>query len=108
MDSFISYQKVISDFAKANRGGIANYKSELDEKVDILEFLFNTYNDGRRKNFYCIAVNLLELTDVKDVVAEINSKISKQDIDTKNKIDQIISLFKAKAKKANIELKLRK
>lgn len=108
VDSFISYQKVISDFAKADLGGIDNYKTELDEKIDILEFLINNYNDGRRKNFYCIAVNLLEITDVKDIVTEINSNISKLDIDIKDKIDLVISLFKAKAEQRDLDLKLRK
>lgn len=39
---------------------------------------------------------------------EINKKTSKQDIDIKDKIEQIISLFEDKAKKENIKLKLRK
>lgn len=33
----------------------------LEEKIEILEFLIENYNDGRSKNIYCIAVNLLEL-----------------------------------------------
>jgi hypothetical protein len=108
VDSFITYRNVISDFQKAKKEGLKKYNMELDEKVDILEFLINNYNDGRRKNFYCIAVNLLKLTDVKDIVEEIKKKISIQDIDIKDKRELIISLFEAKAKKENIELKLRK
>jgi hypothetical protein len=41
---------------------------------------------------------------VKDIVEDINKKISKQDIDIKDKIEQINSFFETKAKKENIEL----
>ena len=108
VDSFISYRNVITDFEKAKINGIEKYQMELNEKVNILNFLINNYNDGRRKNFYCIAVNLLELTCLKDIMEDINKKINPQDIDLKKKIEQIISLFEAKAKEENIELKLRK
>ncbi len=107
-DSFISYRNVISNFQKANSDGIEKYKSELNEKINILEFLINDYNDGRRKNFYCIAVDLLELSDLKEIMERINNIISKQNITHKDKIKLIISMFKDKASKENIDLKLRK
>ena len=97
MDSFITYRNVLSDFNKAMEQGLEQYKKELNEKVEILEYLLNHYNDGRRKNFYCIAVNLLTLSDLKDIMNEIEEKIKK-----------IVSLFEDKAKEQNIDLKLRK
>lgn len=108
VDSFISYRSVISDFHKASQEGIDNYIIELNEKTNILEFLISNYNDGRRKTFYCNTVNLLGLTDLHEIMAEINEEIKKQDIDLKDKIGLIIALFEAKARKDNIELKLRK
>lgn len=107
-DSFISYQNVIADFQKAAKDGLDAYKRELDEKVSIAEFLINNYNDGRKKSFYCNAANLLPLDALRDIMTEIDEKISKQDMELKDKISLIISLFEAKAKKENIELKLRK
>ena len=107
VDSFISYRNVISDFEKADRG-LQQYRIELDEKVKILELLINNYNDGKRKKFYCIAVNLLKLKDLKDIVVEIHDKLNKPDISMKDKIEQIVILFEAVAKRDNIDLKLRK
>jgi len=43
------------------------YGKELNERMEILEFMLENYDDGRRKNFYCIAVNLLKLDDLRDV-----------------------------------------
>ncbi|MCK5197895.1 MAG: DUF3795 domain-containing protein [Spirochaetales bacterium] len=107
-DSFISYRNVISDFNRANKIGIDKYQMELNEKVNILEFLINNYNDGRKKSFYCIAVNLLNLSDLKSIMKQIDKRIKNQNIDIKNKIKLIIDLFKSEAKERDIALKLRK
>ncbi len=108
VDSFISYQNVISDFEKAYKIGIEKYQTILNRKIDILEFLIKNYNDGRKKSLYCIAINLLELSDLEDIIKYIDKRIKKQDIDMKSKIELIIDLFKSKAKEGNIDLKLRK
>jgi len=106
-DSFITYQNVLIDFEKAKTEGMQQYKLELNEKVEILEYLIHNYNDGRRKNFYCIAVNLLSLASLKEVVQEIQNSVCPQDIDLKSKIEQIIKLFETRAKCDSIALKLR-
>lgn len=106
-DSFISYKNILSDFEKAKKD-IEKYRNELGEKIHILEFLLNNYNDGKRKSYYCTAINILEIEDLRDIIHEINDRIAGQEIPLKNKIDQVILLFEAKADKDGIELKLRK
>lgn len=108
LDSFITYRNVITDFKKANETGLAKYQKELNEKVDILEYLIKNYNDGRRKGFYCLAVNLLKLPDLNEIIEQINNKIKNQDMEIKEKIKLVIDLLELKAKKEKIELKLRK
>jgi hypothetical protein len=84
------------------------YQKELNEKVDILEYLIKNYNDGRRKSFYCLAVNLLKLSDFNEIIEQINHKTKNQDMEIKGKIKLVIDLLELKAKKEKIELKLRK
>jgi hypothetical protein len=55
-----------------------------------------------------MAVNLLNLADLKRIMEQIDKKIKNQDIEIKGKIKLIIDLFESKAKNENIELKLRK
>ncbi|PKM61907.1 MAG: hypothetical protein CVU97_06600, partial [Firmicutes bacterium HGW-Firmicutes-21] len=88
--------------------GIDRYKKELDEKVEFLEHLISHYNDGKRKSFYCIAVNLLELSDLKEINEYIQENISEKPLSQKEKIQMIESLFMEKAKDKNIDLQLRK
>ena len=107
-DSFITYRNVLTDFEKARTEGLEVYKKELNQKIDYLEFLLANFNDGRRKNLYCLAVNLLNIDQLSDIINEINDRISIQDSDIKEKIAQIVLLLESKAHEANIELKLRK
>ena len=106
-DSFITYRNVLVDFGKAKKEGQQPYKLELNEKVEILEYLIQNYNDGRRKNFYCIAANLLSLADLKEVFQEIQNTISPLEIDLKSKIEKIVTLLEKKAERESIVLKLR-
>jgi hypothetical protein len=105
-DSFITYKNVLKDMRYASERGLDNYKSELNFKVSFLERLISDYNDGRKKGLYCLAVNLLDVEDLKDIEQRIES------IDKAVSLKEQISLIEAwlfeKAKIKNIELKLRK
>ncbi len=107
-DSFISYQNVLADFQKAQKDGVEAYQNELNEKVEILKFLLENYNDGRRKSFFCLAVNLLDLNDLKECLEEMKKRIEKQQLGDKDKTAEIVSLLSEKAKNRNLILKLRK
>lgn len=107
-DFFITYQKVLSDFETAQSSGLESYLNALNEKVEFLKFLINNYNDGRKTNFYCIGVNLLSLADLKGLRKDIEDRISKLNINQKEKVELITSAFEAIAGSNNIELRLRK
>ncbi len=106
-DSFISYRNVNSDIEKAKED-LALYIKELTEKVNILEFLLSNLNDGRRKNYYCIAVNLLGLEELRVIMKEVIENVMKQEIPIKNKIEQAMLLINAKADECGLKLELRK
>lgn len=107
-DSFITHKNQLKDLEKIGVIGISHYQEALDEKISYLHKLIAGYNDGRRKGFYCLAVNLLELSDIREVMEVIDTSIAASDLPRDEKIKQIVSLLKAKAKERNIELKLRK
>ena len=67
-DSFITHKNQLKDNDNANRIGIEAYQTELKEKTQIMRTLLAGYDDGRRKSFFCIAVNLSELPDIKKVM----------------------------------------
>ena len=74
-DSFISHRHQLLDMEKVQNIGIELYHKQLFEKADILMYLLKNYNDGRRKTLFCIAVNLLELDDIKAIIQKIESRV---------------------------------
>ena len=70
-DSFITHRNRNSDMEKLRNIGADRYNSEQAEKVRLLEYLLSSCNDGRRKTLFCLAVDLLELSDVRTVVDQL-------------------------------------
>jgi hypothetical protein len=92
---------------KAKRDGMNSYKVELNKKISILEKLLIEYNDGRRKGFYCLAVNLVDLHDIIEVMERIEIEIA-PDMLIKEKAAVAVKLFTEMADRRGISLKLRK
>lgn len=70
-DSFITHRNRAADMEKLRTIGADRYNAEQEEKVRLLGYLLSTCNDGRRKTLFCLAVNLLELSDVQGVVDQL-------------------------------------
>ncbi len=107
-DSFITHRNQLKDMEKAKRIGMKQYNLELEEKAEILQHLLADYNDGRRKSFFCIAANLLELQELKDVMKQISNKASSDSLSIKEKAAIAAGLFQSTAKQRSIVLKLNK
>ena len=105
-DSFVP-KRSREDFACAKEQGMDYYRSVLDEKIEILRFLLKNYNDGRRKSFFCTAVNLLELDDIKAVLEQISGAVE-EDNTLKENAAIAVQLFKNMADRREISLNLRK
>lgn len=106
-DSFITYRNVLADMETAKTVGIATYTAELDGKVAILERLIKDHNDGRRKAFYCLGVNLLPMEDLEDIMQSIKA-LDGSSLGVKERVPSIAALFEQKAKKRKVRLELRK
>jgi hypothetical protein len=107
-DSFITYQNVLSDFMKARKHGLEKYFSELSIKMDFLDFLLENFNDGRKKNFFCIALNLLALQDLTEIETILRHEVLNSGDSIKVKAEKAVLLFESKAAEKNIQLELRK
>ncbi|MDO5562634.1 MAG: hypothetical protein Q4F74_03380 [Synergistaceae bacterium] len=106
-DSFITHRNQISDMAKMEKLGIDEYRFELEKKSQILKYLLENYNDGRKKTFFCLAVNLLDLIDSENVVQQIKKRITRETT-VKEKASVAVECFEAVAKQNGIILKLNK
>lgn len=106
-DSFVTRRNMLNDLEKAKTVGIEKYMKEQEEKAKILEWLISNYNDGRKKTFFGVAVNLLELQDIKAVVEKLKVQTTAEQTD-KEKAALAKKLFAEIAKEQGIALKLNK
>jgi len=70
-DSFITHRRQKADMERLRTIGVDRYNAEQEEKARLLGYLLSSCNDGRRKTLFCLAVNLLELPDVRAVVGRL-------------------------------------
>ena len=104
-DSFITHQNLKANLERAKTIGISRYNEEQQEKIRILNLLLARYNDGRRKTFFCLAVNLLPLSELKAAVSQLNDL---EDLSLKERSAQAVRLLQSVADTHGILLKLRK
>lgn len=107
-DSFITHKNQLKDIQKAKNIGIDAYTKEQTEKVDILNCLLDNYNAGRQKTFFCIAVNLLEIQDIRTVMSYLISNTDIKSLPIKDKAAYAVRQFQETADRQGIELKLRR
>lgn len=106
-DSFISHLHQFKDAKMAKNLGIDAYHALLQEKIEALKTLLSDYNDGRHKSFYCLAVSLLELDDIKDIMAKLAADVPAE-TPPKERAKLAAGLFHETAAQRGITLKLRK
>lgn len=74
-----------------------------------MNFLLQNYNDGRKKNFYCISVNLLELSELRGIISYVKTNADFAGMTThKEQISQITGMIQKIADDKGIILKLNK
>ena len=86
--------------------GIKQYNLEQQEKIQILSHLLANYNDGRRKNFFCVAVTLLELSELQEAMKQIKQNDELSVLSVKEQCSYIVDILQKIADRRNIELKL--
>lgn len=104
--SLISHRNQLKDMEKAKTIGIENYREEQRVKKGILDRLLNEYDNGHRDVFLCLAVNLMEVDDLKKVLDEADK--STRDMNLAEKSDFMKDALNECAEMRNISLKLRR
>lgn len=107
-DSFITHRRQKLDLERARNIGIEAYNLEQEEKARILEDLLAHYNDGRRKTFFCLAVNLLELPELREALSQIKEEADLDELSDKEKSRHAADILKRIAAEQKTELRLRK
>lgn len=78
------------------------------EKAELLEKLLAQYNDGRRKTFYFLAVNLLELPELRAAMARAEGRAGFAGLSSQARCRAVAEEIQGAADKRGIPLKLRR
>ena len=70
-DSFISHLGQIDNLLRAKEVGLDAYLEELRGRAEILAFLLDQCNDGRKKTLFAQAANLLTLSALREAAEQI-------------------------------------
>lgn len=74
--------------------------------MQILACLLSNYNDGRRKNFFCVAVNLLELSELQEAMNQIQFNDELSSLPFKAQCAYVAEAFQKIADRKNVKLRL--
>ena len=105
-DSFITHKRQKADMERVQNIGIEQYNLEQQEKIQILHCLLESYNDGRRKNFFCVAANLLELSELQEAMKQIQQNNEVSVLSIKERCSYVVDVFQNIADRRNVKLKL--
>ncbi|MBR3476288.1 MAG: DUF3795 domain-containing protein [Candidatus Methanomethylophilaceae archaeon] len=79
-DGFDSYDTLVlhrnqhKDMQKAKEFGIEVYLAEQRQKVGLLNRLLENYDDGENQVFYCAAVNMFSVDDMRSIIDKADSE----------------------------------
>ncbi|MFX0011243.1 MAG: DUF3795 domain-containing protein [Candidatus Hermodarchaeota archaeon] len=110
-DSFVTHKICLQNLDDIKQNGIRQFLEQQTSRIDILQSLLNSFNEGRSKNFFCIATTLLPIDSLTNAIEQAKRKIEEEEInpeDLKSKSKILKEFLNQYAKNQNIELKLRK
>ena len=71
-DTFVLHRNQRKDMQKAKEIGMETYHAEQREKKEILNQFLECYDDGSKAAFFCLAVNRLELKELRMIMTHLD------------------------------------
>ena len=105
-DTFKSYETLEDDIAHIHKYGIGEFQKAQETKERLLRDMLREFNEGRSKNYYCVAATVLKVDELKGALDEARQRSKGLDMREKSKL--LHSILDSIAKRKNFILKLRK
>ena len=105
-DSFKCYQKLEEDISLIQKKGITEFEKTQKQRENILKEMLKDFNEGRSKSYYCIVATVLNIEDLKNILAQ--AKMESNGLEVRGKSKVLHSILDDFAGKKGYYLKLRK
>ncbi len=110
-DSFVTHRRVIPNQNFIKKSGIAVFIEQQNKRINILQTMLQSYDDGKSKSFYCLAATLLSLQSLNESLLRADKEIKEQSVakeDFKSRAKILKEILSHFAAEENQELRLRK
>ncbi|MFX1242904.1 MAG: DUF3795 domain-containing protein [Promethearchaeota archaeon] len=111
VDSFISHRVSLSNLKLIKEKGIEQFFNQQQKRIELLDLMLKSFNEGRSKSFYCIAAALLPIEDIEKALKVTSQVLKNEKIDSKD-VKSKSNIFKRNltkvAEEKSIVLKLKK
>lgn len=105
-DTFICYQKLEDNISFIQKHGAGEFEQVQKIRENLLKEMLQEFNEGRSKSYYCIAVTVFEIDELKKALTKAKEDSTELEIKAKSKI--LHSILDEIAEGKNYCLKLRK
>ena len=106
-DSFVTHKNSINNLQRIRENGLPSFISQQNERIELLYKFIKNYDDGKSKSFFCLALTLLPIKDIKTAIKEIDRHENKVK-DKKSLAKLLKDILQQKANINGIELVYRK
>ncbi|MBU0976702.1 MAG: DUF3795 domain-containing protein [Patescibacteria group bacterium] len=110
-DSFVTHRKSISNLNSIKKQGLEKFIKQQKRRIELLEIFLKHFDEGRSKNFYCIATTILSVYELETSLRIGKQKIKTEKVredDLKAKSLLLKEQLEKSASRKRVELKLRK
>ena len=110
-DSFVTHLPSLNNLRLIREKSMQNFIDSQQIRVDLLKCLLDNFNDGRSKNFYCLATALLPISEIQQIIEKLRQLLTNsRDLpnDNKERVNLIKKIIQNRSNDLKINLKLRK
>ena len=105
-DTFKCYQKLEDNISFIQKYGVNEFEQVQKTREKLLKEMLQEFNEGRSKSYYCIAVTVFEIDELKKALTEAREDSAGLEIKAKSKI--LHSILNEITERKNYYLQLRK
>jgi hypothetical protein len=102
-DSFVSHKNSLKNLRRIREDGLRSFISQQNERIELLDEFIAKYDDGKSKKFFCLALTLLPIKDIRTALKEIDLHENKVK-DKKSLAKLLRDILQQKANVDGIEL----
>jgi hypothetical protein len=102
-DSFVSHKNSLKNLQYIKKNGLPSFVSQQNERIELLDKFIKKYDDGKSKKFFCLALTLLPIKDIRIALKEIDPHENKAK-DKKSLAKLLKDILQQKADIDGIEL----